>query len=70
MEIYDIVKKLIGPIEAVGEVNADAKRKVASYIDYAIHDAEEDRVSDFIVWLLSVDEKLAKRYENESSSNI
>lgn len=26
MEIYDIVTKLIGPIEAVGETNADQQR--------------------------------------------
>jgi hypothetical protein len=38
-----------------------------SMIAESIHEAEEDRVSDFIVWLLSVDEKLAKRYENEIS---
>lgn len=38
-----------------------------SMIADAIHDAEEDRVSGFIIWLFSIDEKLAKRYENEIS---
>ncbi len=31
----------------------------------AIEDAEADKENEFVAWILPVDEKLAKRYENE-----
>ena len=47
MELYDVVMKLVGPVEAVGETNADAERlanlkELAALIDrllYKISDA-------------------------------
>jgi hypothetical protein len=60
MTNHERAKRLCEEAEGQG-LDAPTESMIAD----AIHDAEEDRVSDFIVWLLSVDEKLAKRYENE-----